>query len=593
MQLDSNVVLHWRTIDGKTLELAPDGDGYLSWFALGISESGMKGVDFNVIIRGMEGLSWIMGDYFTIDYTMPTLDMEQNAVLTVSPDFDKDNHTLAIWQRPLDSCDTEDTAVYRNVERSLIWAYSYRSNWDQDKFRFSNFTKGIVTGVRLFNSPAVSSGANATGATANTTASPLIPADAVTLTVAMPGYPVPALNSSVACVNLPLPNATAYHVVAYKGFSTSPLVSRISGYVCAAGVVPAGPAAMGVAYPCGPGGPAVGQNLLPVGCETINFVWAPGAQTFTAPAEAGFAIGAGAATTLVLQVHYQNPTGVIGRSDSSGLELTYTPTLRNATLGVLTLGNTDMRIPPATERYTALPNICPASCTGQRVKAPVTLVSNFYMMGRLGESTLTRHIRNGSAIQPVGRINYWDMQYGGFQTTFPESRTLLANDTLISLCTYNSTAVPRSTTFYGLKPTDELCFNFVTFYPVSAMPDLDYCIADTRKNITTCATRSQLARMAALNATDAVQLMNGTKMPVGTLNISFYRSKECVLHDQIDVTPYHKPNTGAAVASVVLVPVVLVIIGYILYSKYSKQEELEALLARARQEGLESILTAN
>jgi hypothetical protein len=31
----------------------------------------------------------------------------------------------------------------------------------------------------------------------------------------------------------------------------------------------------------------------------------------------------------------------------------------------------------------ALPNICPAACTARRVLAPVTLVSNFYLMGRL------------------------------------------------------------------------------------------------------------------------------------------------------------------------------------------------------------------
>lgn len=97
--------------------------------------------------------------------------------------------------------------------------------------------------------------------------------------------------------------------------------------------------------------------------------------------------------------------------DSSGLKLTYTSTLRNNSMGVLTLGNTDLRIPAAADFYTALPNICPASCTSKRVVAPVTLVSNFYMMNGLGVSALTRHIRNGSAIQPVGRINYWDYGY--------------------------------------------------------------------------------------------------------------------------------------------------------------------------------------
>ncbi|PNW82209.1 hypothetical protein CHLRE_06g278103v5 [Chlamydomonas reinhardtii] len=607
LQLDSNLVLHYRTVmdDGvETLELAPDGDGYMSWVSIGISDVGMNGVDMNVIIRATEGYNWIAADYFTANYSMPMLDMEQNAVLVASPDFDKDNHTLAIWRRPLDSCDAEDVPVFRDVERTIIWAYNYRSIWDTDKFYLSHYTRGVMTGVRLSPSGLLSSNVTTASGGAVSVSSlrpppaprgrwnvsmppapappPPAPAEVrMNLTVAMPAFAVPQLNSSVACVNLALPNDTAYHVVAYQGFNTSSYVHHIVGYVCAAGVVPP---TLNTPYMCGPG-----QTVLPVGCETVNYVWTPGANGFTAPPQAGFAMGAGSATFLVLQVHYLNVFAV-GQVDSSGLKLTYTSTLRNNSMGVLTLGNTDLRIPAAADFYTALPNICPASCTSKRVVAPVTLVSNFYMMNGLGVSALTRHIRNGSAIQPVGRINYWDYGYNLYQTVFPNSRTLLANDTLISLCSYNSTSRTRAMTFYGLRPTDELCFNYLTFYPVSAMPDLDYCVADTRKNITTCATRTQLARMTAVGANDTVQLQNGTKMAVGTLTIAAYKSNECQLHDAVDVTAKRKPNTKAAVSSIIVVPLVLLSIGFFLWTKYSKQEEMEALLAKAREQGLDAAL---
>lgn len=82
-------------------------------------------------------------------------------------------------------------------------------------------------------------------------------------------------------------------------------------------------------------------------------------------------------------------------------------------MGVLTLGNADLRIPLGNESYGALPNICPASCTSRRVDParPVTLVTNHFVMGRLGSSVLGRHIRNNTAIRPVGRINYYDAPY--------------------------------------------------------------------------------------------------------------------------------------------------------------------------------------
>ncbi|KAG2439509.1 hypothetical protein HXX76_004863 [Chlamydomonas incerta] len=607
LQLDSNLVLHFRTVfdDGvEYLELAPDGDGYMSWVAIGISDVGMNGVDMNVIIRATEGYNWLAADYFTANYSMPMLDMEQNAVLVASPDFDKDNHTLAIWRRPLDSCDAEDVPIFRDVERTIIWAYNYRSIWDTDKFYLANYTRGVMTGVRLAPSGTLSSNvSSAAGGAVSVSslhpppsphgrwnvsgppaAAPPPPAPAAlsrNLTLAMPAFAVPQLNSSVACVNLALPNDTAYHVVAYQGFNTTSYVHHIVGYVCAAGVVPP---SLNTPYMCG-----AGQAALPVGCETVNYVWTPGTGGFTAPPAAGFAMGAGSATFAVLQVHYLNVFAV-GKVDASGLTLTYTTTLRNNSLGVLTLGNTDLRIPAASDFYTALPNICPAACTAKRVRAPVTLVSNFYMMNGLGVSALTRHVRNGSAIQPVGRINYWDYGYNLYQTVFPDSRTLLANDTLISLCSYNSSSRPRAMTFYGLRPQDELCFNYLTFYPVTAMPDLDYCVADTRKNITTCATRTQLARMAAAGANDTVQLQNGTKMAVGILNITAFKSSQCLLHDAVDVTAKRKPNTKAAVASVIVVPLVLLTAGFILWTKYSKQEEMEALLAKARAEGLDAAL---
>lgn len=46
---------------------------------------------------------------------------------------------------------------------------------------------------------------------------------------------------------------------------------------------------------------------------------------------------------------------------------------------------------------------------------------------------------------------------------------------------------------------------------------------------------------------------NGTKMAVGTLTIAAYKSNECQLHDAVDVTAKRKPNTKAAVSSIIVV----------------------------------------
>ncbi len=81
--------------------------------------------------------------------------------------------------------------------------------------------------------------------------------------------------------------------------------------------------------------------------------------------------------------------------DSSGFVLKYTPQLRANNLGVLTVGSTGMQIPPDNDTYVDAPNICPAECTGKRVLAPVTLVSNFYVMG-----SLVRRLGSGREVVP-------------------------------------------------------------------------------------------------------------------------------------------------------------------------------------------------
>lgn len=52
----------------------------------------------------------------------------------------------------------------------------------------------------------------------------------------------------------------------------------------------------------------------------------------------------------------------------------------------------------------------------------------------------------------------------------------------------------------------QVCYNYVTFYPATAMPGLDICIANTRKNTSSCTTRTRLAAAQAANLTDVQQI---------------------------------------------------------------------------------------
>ncbi|GIY09662.1 tyramine beta-hydroxylase [Caerostris extrusa] len=101
-------------------------------------------------------------------------------------------------------------------------------------------------------------------------------------------------------------------------------------------------------------------------CKRVLAAWAMGALPFTYPEEAGLPIGGPSFSRYVmLEVHYNNPELKAGVIDSSGITLTYTPSLREHDAGVMELGleyTNKMAIPPRQPDF-ALTAYCVAECT--------------------------------------------------------------------------------------------------------------------------------------------------------------------------------------------------------------------------------------
>ncbi|GBL79541.1 Dopamine beta-hydroxylase [Araneus ventricosus] len=101
-------------------------------------------------------------------------------------------------------------------------------------------------------------------------------------------------------------------------------------------------------------------------CKRVLAAWAMGALPFTYPEEAGLPIGGPEFSRYVmLEVHYNNPTLREGVIDSSGIKLTYTPSLREHDAGVMELGleyTNKMAIPQHQADF-KLTGYCVAECT--------------------------------------------------------------------------------------------------------------------------------------------------------------------------------------------------------------------------------------
>lgn len=91
-------------------------------------------------------------------------------------------------------------------------------------------------------------------------------------------------------------------------------------------------------------------------CTQLVYAWAVGGGEFCFPANTGIKIGADV-THLLLEIHYDNPKGLQGLSDSSGLEITYSPvsavgaSFEQAAWSMLGINFGEINIPPGLDYY--------------------------------------------------------------------------------------------------------------------------------------------------------------------------------------------------------------------------------------------------
>ncbi|KXZ41536.1 hypothetical protein GPECTOR_409g249 [Gonium pectorale] len=282
------------------------------------------------------------------------------------------------------------------------------------------------------------------------------------LTVVMPNITVPDnATTNYLCTRVTLPSDRKYHLVGFRAIVQSPLIHHMILFACDRPPNP--PAKAGDVYEC----LSAGGD----GCTTHYVGWAPGKMGIDYPPNVGLPIGETDSTYFALQVHYNNPERVSGVVDASGFELRYTPRLRPYDAGILTLGQQAIAIPPGQRRFTLKPNVCPSTCTS-RLTTPLRLLASGLHMHTLGRSIVTQHIRNGTELPPVGSKRFYDFDYQSSDPVPLDSSILAPGDVLITTCTYDSRG-RTNVTRYGEGTEDEMCFNFVLYYPKN--PDFLYC----------------------------------------------------------------------------------------------------------------------
>jgi mono/diheme cytochrome c family protein len=181
--------------------------------------------------------------------------------------------------------------------------------------------------------------------------------------------------------------------------------------------------------------------------------WAPGGTTKQMPPEAGFPEEKGT-THYAIQLHYNNALGLAGAKDRSGMELCSTTKLRPNDAGIAAFGMLrSISIPPRKARHSV-------SCEYKWKQDGIQLFSASPHMHKRGRQLKTA-TANGAVITDEPQFDF-EQQLG---TAI--NMKLSAGDVVRTTCVWEN---PDDKTIgWGEGTDDEMCFNFVGYYPKRPM----------------------------------------------------------------------------------------------------------------------------
>uniref|UniRef100_A0AAG5DPF1 DOMON domain-containing protein n=1 Tax=Anopheles atroparvus TaxID=41427 RepID=A0AAG5DPF1_ANOAO len=206
-------------------------------------------------------------------------------------------------------------------------------------------------------------------------------------------------------------------------------------------------------------------------CSKVMALWAMGAGTFTYPPEAGLPIGGPEFNPYIrLEVHFNNPHLEAGRIDSSGMRLTLVSKLRHHDAAIMELGleYTDKMVIPPGQVAFPLTGYCIAECTGIALPPSGFEVFGSQLHTHLrGVRVLTRHFRGARELPTLSQDDFFSHHYQEIRQLRYKPR-VLPGDALVTTCYYDTRGY-ETTTLGGFSISDEMCVNYIHYYPATKL----------------------------------------------------------------------------------------------------------------------------
>ncbi|KAK3267095.1 hypothetical protein CYMTET_24326 [Cymbomonas tetramitiformis] len=211
------------------------------------------------------------------------------------------------------------------------------------------------------------------------------------------------------------------------------------------------------------------------------WAWAPGTQHLILPTKAGFRIGptGNGFRSFRLETHYNNPSLKYNLVDKSGVVMHYTTELREHDAGMFQLGDPSVglsfqSLPEGSSKYEFE---CPSACT-QSWSHDITVFSTLLHMHSHGVKMLTeQYNKEGAKLRTTANIDWYDpeIQDNIFLLPFKVNR----GDSFKTTCFYET---PDNLTMFGPNSEDEMCIDFMYYYPILRDPQTVRCDYESHQN---------------------------------------------------------------------------------------------------------------
>ncbi|XP_052673220.1 dopamine beta-hydroxylase-like [Crassostrea angulata] len=385
------------------------------------------------------------------------MDFRQNYALT-SGEW-RNNKLLARFHRRFDTCDPMDYAIDTGTTHVI---FAVTQGPLQPGQQLPSSVKVGLQRVQLLKPDLPQ---------------PDIPPDTWSFDILNPNITIPARDTTYWWYVTQLPQLpTKNHIIQYEGVITKgneEFVHHIEVFHCQVD-----PLVKVTSY----NGPGMAEGKSPEleACREVIGAWAMGASAIYLPNEAGTAIGGPHLSRYVLlEVHLNNPKLKTGVKDSSGIRFRVTRHLRPYDSGIMELGleyTNKMAIPPGQNAFT-LPGYCIPECTSIALPpSGIRIYASQLHTHLTGKKVFTKHFRAGIELPELNRDNHYSPHFQEIRT-LPRHVHVLPGDALLTSCV-DSTANRSSITLGGFSIREEMCVNYVHYYPRCQLEVCKSSVAD-------------------------------------------------------------------------------------------------------------------